>query len=63
MGGAGDPPAAVGDPPTAMEEAFAIKSSPLLGKDAAFVPSGGSPHGTGGSPVLPGYEFSNRLSE
>ena len=61
MGGAGDSPAAVGDPPTGMGEAFVLKASSLVGKDAAFVPSGGSPDGTGESPVLPSFEFSNRL--
>jgi len=52
-GGAGDPPAPPGDPPGGMavlcgcEKTVAFRSMPLP------IPSGGSPDGTGGSPVLP----------
>ena len=53
VGGVGDPPAPTGDPPGAMvamtgfEKTVPFRSMPLS------VPSGGSPDGTGGSPVLP----------
>jgi hypothetical protein len=54
VGGAGDPPAPPGDPPGAMaaamsgcEKTVPFRYIPLL------VPSGGSPDGTGESPVLP----------
>jgi hypothetical protein len=53
VGGAGDPPAPPGDPPGALaamsgcEKTVPFRSIPLP------VPSGGSPDGTGESPVLP----------
>ena len=52
-GGAGDSPAPPGDPPGGLvvmprgENTAILRSMPLQ------VPSGGSPGGTGGSPVLP----------
>src|SRR5206468_1190405 len=61
MGGAGDPPAPVGDPPTGTAASnIAMRRSPLA-RTVAPVPSGESPDGTGGSPVLPANHFSNTL--
>ena len=47
MGGTGDSPVPVGDPPTGMGEALATKPASGLAKDALAVPSGESPDGTG----------------
>src|SRR5213593_868108 len=61
MGGAGDPPAPVGDPPTGTAASnIAMRRSPLA-RTVAPVPSGESPDGTGGSPVLPANHISNTL--
>ena len=57
----GDPPAAVGDPPTAIAASNVAKRLRLLPRNVAPVPSGESPDGTGGSPVLPANHFSNTL--
>jgi hypothetical protein len=61
MGRAGDSPAPVGDPPTGSAESHIAKGRFSLARTVAAFPSGGSPDGTGGSPVLPRKEFSNRL--
>ena len=53
MGGAGDPPALFGDPPTGTAADNVAKRPCPLARTAAPVPSGESPDGTGGSPVLP----------
>ena len=53
MGSSGDSPAPVGDPPTGMAEACLVKRPASLARTVTPVPSGGSPDGTGGSPVLP----------
>jgi hypothetical protein len=47
MGGAGDSPAPVGDPPTGRSEVVAGKRASKLAADALAVPSGESPDGTG----------------
>jgi hypothetical protein len=47
MGGAGDSPAPVGDPPTGMSEVAAGKRVSGLATDALVIPSGESPDGTG----------------
>ena len=61
MGGTGDPPVPVGDPPSGTSLAApGIKPSPVAG-DALPVPSGESPDGTGQWPVLPKIEFSDTL--
>jgi cysteine desulfurase len=62
MGGAGYQTAPVGDPPTGMSEAGAGKWASKMVADALSIPSGESPDGTGGSPVLPNAECSNKLS-
>ena len=61
LGGAGDPPAPVGDPPTGTGASNVAKSAYPLARIVALVPSGESPDGTGGSPVLPANHFSNTL--
>src|SRR5437667_11543597 len=61
MGGAGDSPAPVGDPPTGTALSHVAKSPFSLPRIVVSVPSGGSPNGTGGSPVLPGNHFPNTL--
>lgn len=53
MGSAGDPPAPVGDPPTGMSAGQSTKKPSPSARQVGAVPSGGSPDGTGGSPVLP----------
>ena len=53
MGSAGDSPAPVGDPPTGTAERDIAKRPCPFAQTAALVPSGESPDGTGGSPVLP----------
>src|SRR5438093_4376779 len=60
MGGAGDSPAPVGDPPTGTALSHAAKRPILLPRTIASVPSGGSPDGTGESPVLPRNDFQTR---
>ncbi len=61
MGGAGDSPAPVGDPPTGTAASNIAKRRSPLARTGAPVPSGESPDGTGGSPVLPANHFSNTL--
>jgi len=61
MGGAGDPPAPVGDPPTGTAASNVAKTPCPLARTVALVSSGESPDGTGGSPVLPANNFSNTL--
>ena len=61
-GSAGGPPAPVGDSPTGTAERNLTKRLFLLARTVSPVPSGGSPDGTGGSPVLPGNNFPNTLS-
>ena len=63
MGGAGELPAPVGDPPAGTAASNVAKSPCPLARTAAPVPSGESPEGTGGSPVLPANHFSNTLVE
>src|SRR5205814_10492516 len=58
-----DPPAPVGDPPTGTAARNVAKRRSPLARTVAPVPSGESPDGTGGSPVLPANHFSNTLSE
>ncbi len=53
MGSAGDSPAPLGDPLTGTAEAYLLKTRASLACIVTPVPSGGSPDGTGGSPVLP----------
>ena len=62
MGGAGDPPAPVGDPPTGTGASNVAKRPCPLARIVAPVSSGESPDGTGGSPVLPVNHFSNTPS-
>ena len=61
MVGLGDSPAPVGDAPTGMRAVPAVKSASGLALGALAVPSGGSPDGTGGSPVLPKKDLPNTL--
>ena len=61
MGGTGDPPVPVGDPPTGTSLAAPGKRPISLVGDALPIPSGESPDGTGQWPVLPKIEFSNTL--
>src|SRR6266516_7689018 len=61
MGGAGDSPAPVGDPPTGTAPSHLAKRPFSLPRIVVSVPSGGSPDGPGGSPVLPGNHFPNTL--
>src|SRR5712671_1522683 len=51
MGGAGDSPASVGDPPTGTSAGKVAKKPRPLARTVAPAPSGESPEGTGGSPV------------
>src|SRR5438552_9909410 len=60
-GGADDPPAPVGDPTTGTAAGNVVKRPCPLARTVAPVPSGESPDGTGGSPVLPANHFSNTL--
>src|SRR5207244_7697964 len=60
LGSAGDSPAPVGDPPTGTAESNLGKSASLLARTVAPIPSGESPDGTGGSPVLPKTIFQTR---
>src|SRR5216117_859159 len=59
MGGAGDSPAPVGDPPTGTALSHVARRPFSLPRSVVSVPSGGSPDGTGRSPVLPGNYFAN----
>src|SRR5205814_5987671 len=59
LGGAGDRPAPLGDPPTGTAASNVVKRPCPLAQTFALVPSGESPDGTGGSPVLPASHFSN----
>ena len=52
-GGAGDPPASVGDPPTETRAAFFPETALEFARRVAPVPSGESPDGTGQWPVPP----------
>ena len=52
-GKAGDSPAPVGDPPTGTTESNLAKGRSPMARTVTPVPSGESPDGTGGSPVLP----------
>jgi hypothetical protein len=60
MGGAGDSPAPVGDPPTGTGEVVEGKRASRVAADALAIPSGESPDGTGWKPVLPKADFSDR---
>jgi len=69
MGGGGDSPVLVGDPPSETAEHTLTTRSSALARTAVPVPSGGSPDGTGGPPVLPragdwlwGWLSTNRAS-
>jgi len=59
MGRAGDPPAPVPDAsgPTGREDSYVVMGPFPLDRSVVSVPSGESPDGTGGSPVLPRYRF------
>src|SRR5439155_22610315 len=61
MGGAGDSPAPVGDPPTGTAMSHVPKRPFSRPRIVVSIPSGASPDGTGGSPVLPGNHFPNTL--
>ena len=61
MGGAGDPPAPVGDPPAGTAASKLPKRPCPSPRTVAPVPFGASPDGTDGSPVLPANHFSNTL--
>jgi hypothetical protein len=61
MGGAGDSPAPVGDPPTGTRESKVTKEPFPLARSVVPVPPGESPDDTGGSPVLPRIKFSDTL--
>lgn len=58
MDSAADSPAPVGDPPTGTGEGTLANRPSSLARTVAPVPSGESPEGPGGAPVLPGKEFS-----
>src|SRR6266571_7486749 len=58
MGGAGDPPAPVGDPPTGTARSNLPTKPARLVRWIAAALSGESPDGTGGSPVLPSNDSS-----
>src|SRR6266496_1628163 len=51
--GAGDPPAPPGDPPGGMAAMCDCEKTVPFRSMLLSIPSGGSPDGTGGSPVLP----------
>src|SRR5881409_1585526 len=61
MGGMGDSPVPVGDPPTGRAGPALLLLLPVLEGDALLVPPGGSPGGTGQWPVLPRVEERMRL--
>src|SRR5881397_1421873 len=62
LGGTGDPPVPVGDPPTGIARSgLAKRLSPLAGL-AVPVPSGESPDGTGQWPVLPSVIRHSRVT-
>src|SRR6266498_1705707 len=52
-----DSPAPVGDPRTGRAGACLVKRPAWLARTVTPIPSGGSPDGTGGSPVLPKEDF------
>jgi len=52
-GGAGDPPAPPGDPPGGVIARPGCEKTALFLSMPRSIPSGGSPDGTGESPVLP----------
>ena len=60
MGSAGDSPAPVGDSPTGTAPSHVANRPFSLPRTVVSVPSGGSPDGTGGSPVLPETIFQTR---
>src|SRR5207249_5837135 len=60
IGSAGDSPAPVGDPPTGTAESNLGESASLSARTVASIPSGESPDGTGGWPVLPKTIFQIR---
>jgi hypothetical protein len=53
LGGAGDSPAPLGDPPSGTDSASLSNLQEVLHSTPLAVPSGGSPDGTGQWPVLP----------
>src|SRR5437667_12695601 len=58
----GDSPVPVGDPPTGTALSYVAKRTFSLPRTVVSVPSGGSPDGTGGSPVLPANYLPNTPS-
>src|SRR5438093_7465903 len=60
MVSAGDSPAPVGDSPTGTAPSHVANRPFSLPRTVVSVPSGGSPDGTGGSPVLPETIFQTR---
>src|SRR5207249_5072860 len=60
IGSAGGSPAPVGDPPTGTAESNLGKRPSPLARTVTPIPSGESPDGTGGSPVLPKTIFQTR---
>jgi hypothetical protein len=62
MGGAGNLPAPLGDPPGGTGKTSGADQGASSKSNALAVPSGESPDGTGGSPVLPSNHFPNTLS-
>jgi hypothetical protein len=59
MGGTGDPPVLVGDPPTGIIWHPQRETPPTRESWPFPIPSGGSPDGTGRWPVPPKTEFEN----
>ncbi len=53
MGGTGDPPVPSGHWPDGMEPPLTWPRSHQTNRTSFSIPRGGSPRGTGGSPVLP----------
>ena len=53
MGSTGDPPVPFGDPPNEIAKGTITKRPAPLVRNVIPVPVGGSPTGTGESPVLP----------
>src|SRR5262249_4951906 len=62
MGGAGDPPTSVGDPPTGTSASNATGRPTPIAATCPPLPSSESPDGTGESPVLPKPHFSKAFS-
>ena len=62
-GSAGDSPAPVGDSPTGTAPSHVAKRRFSLPRTLVSVPAGGSPDGTGGTPVLPETIFQTRSQE